>query len=156
MGIAGLHCPYNRANLMNSSEMTKNSMSIEMWSQIEREIPPDASGPEVMMAIIMAHQITSASITQAILEEIKGMKLNEQAVDDVVKFSKKVSELAERIEGSGPAPNNLAQVILPRTLVVISLTSKSRPLNYRMRQTRSPPRSPDKRLSKQTRTRTDP
>jgi hypothetical protein len=111
LGTATVPCAYDRANLTNSGEMIKNSISIDMWSQIEREIPHDATGPEVLMAIIMAHQITSASIIQAMLEEIKGMKLNQQPAEDVVEFSKTLSELAERIEGSGPAPKNLAQVI---------------------------------------------
>jgi hypothetical protein len=92
-------------------EMIRNSISVDLWNQIESEISHDASGPEVLMAVIMAHQITSASFVQGMLEALKGAKLSQQPAEDVVELSKKLSELAARIEGSGPAPNNLAQVI---------------------------------------------
>jgi hypothetical protein len=63
------------------------------------------------MAVIMANQITSASIIQAMLETLKGMKQSQQPGEDFVEFFKNLSKLAERIDGSGPAPKNLALVI---------------------------------------------
>jgi hypothetical protein len=62
----------------------------------------------VVVAIIMAHQLTKASIIQAMLEEIKGIQQSQQPAKKIVDFSKKLSELAECIEGYKPAPKNLA------------------------------------------------
>jgi hypothetical protein len=63
------------------------------------------------MAVIMANQITSASIIQAMLETLKGMKQSQQPGEDFVEFSKNLLKLAEPIDGSGPAPKHLALVI---------------------------------------------
>ena len=104
-------CTFDEDNLIWSGKAVLNSISLDMWESIEKSLPPYPSGPEVFGAVIRKKQYLNASSVRKMVDQLQGMKLISEPGQNVNTFANKILELANRIEGSGGAPADLALIV---------------------------------------------
>ena len=104
-------CPYDIDNLEWSGKAIANSVSLKLWSTIEKEVGYDSSGPEVFSAIIEKMQSVSDAAVRMMVGDLKNMKLKEYPGQDCESFAVPLRELVTRIEGSGAAPGDLKSLV---------------------------------------------
>ncbi len=104
-------CPYDHDNLSWSEKAVRDSISMALWSTIEKDLTFGASGPEVFAAIIDKVQQVSASAVRSLTNDLEELTITKVPRQDVDVFSSTVSELARRIEGSGAAPADLSVLV---------------------------------------------
>jgi len=105
-------CQYDLSNLSWSGKALLNSIDLDLWSEIEKELSYDASGPEVFSAIISRMQQTNSSSVRKLVDELEGLKLTQEPAQNVETFANKVLEKAKRIEGTGLAPRDLGALVV--------------------------------------------
>ena len=88
-----------------------NSISLELWKSIEKGTGYEASGPQIFAAVIdKLQQVTDAAI-RVMVENLRKMKLKEEPAQNCESFKDKIYDIAQRIEGSGRAPNDLTSLV---------------------------------------------
>ena len=108
-----LGCTFDERNLYMSGQMLLASLDLEMLKKTERDIKPDASGPEIFAAVINIHHSLSSSAVRVLLMQLQKMRLAKEAAENVETFSEKVLDVAKRIRGAGPStcPADLAKIV---------------------------------------------
>jgi hypothetical protein len=107
----GTPCDYDLNNLQWSSQAILSSLDLQLWSEIEKEVSFDATGPEVLIAVIERKQQVNSSSIRHLVDKLKGLHIAKEPGQDVETFADKVVELARRIEGTGGAPSDLATLV---------------------------------------------
>jgi hypothetical protein len=105
-------CLFDQFNLSRSGKFLKNSISIELWDRIRTEVPEEEpSGPEVFTAIILSHQVTSSTVVQSLVEDLKTLRIRKIPGENVETLAKLVLDKAQRITGTGKQPDNFNMII---------------------------------------------
>ena len=91
--------------------MVANSISLELWNGIEKDVGYGATGPEVFFAVLDKMQQINDATVRKMVDELKRMRLRDEPAQNCDTFSKKLHDLAERIEGSGNPPNDLVSLV---------------------------------------------
>lgn len=107
---------YDLENMQMSGKMLKASLEIDLLKKVEREVPGNASGPEVYAAVIYLHQSLGSSAVRQLTEELQQLKLSKEPAENVSVFADKVLDLAQRIQGAGPltCPHDLGTLVYER------------------------------------------
>ena len=104
-------CEYDKANLKFSAKMLKNSIKQELWRKLDKSLPKSATGPQIFAAIIQEHQVATASAVRTLVKEIEELTIKKEPGEDVASLGDKITEIANRIDGTGQAPPDLPLVI---------------------------------------------
>ena len=104
-------CEFDIDNLKWSRKAIVNSITLNMWEHIEKDLEIDISGPEIFAMIIRKQQHLNSSSVRKLIQELQNLKLINEPGQNVSNFSNKVSELAKRITGSGSAPDDLTVLV---------------------------------------------
>jgi ribosomal protein L32 len=105
-------CLFDQFNLSRSGKFLKNSISIELWDRIRTEVSEEEpSGPEVFTAIVLSYQVTSSTVVQALVEELKTLRIRKIPGENVETLTKLVVDKAQRITGTGKQPDNFNMII---------------------------------------------
>ena len=73
-----------------------------MWKSIEKDIPIDASGPEIFSILIMKQQFLNASTSRKMNNDLTEISLIKEPGQDFDNFGNKVSELARKMRVLDP------------------------------------------------------
>ena len=103
-------------NLAMSAKFLKNSVSLELWDTVQKDLPINAFGPQILYQIITSHQMVSASAIRSLVKTLEHMQLKTEPGENVLTFSDKIFDTASRIEGSGQAPRDLSVIVASRYL----------------------------------------
>lgn len=103
-------------NLAMSAKFLKNSVSLELWDTVQKDLPINAFGPQILYQIITSHQMVSASAIRSLVKTLERMQLKTEPGENVLTFSDKIFDTASRIEGSGQAPRDLSVIVASRYL----------------------------------------
>ena len=106
-----LKCPFDADNLYWSGRAVINSITLEFWETLEKDLPTDASGPEVFAAVVRKQQQLNASGLRMLVKQLEGMSLEKEPGQDVDAFGNKVSEVARRISRGGNPPEDLSVLV---------------------------------------------
>ena len=109
-------CEFDQENLKWSGTSLKNSISLKLWQTIEKDVLFGASGPEVFGAIVDKVQQVCASAVRSLTNTLEGMSITTMVRQDVDEFSRLITEIATRIDGTGAAPSDL-NVIVAKTFL---------------------------------------
>ena len=109
-------CEFDQENLKWSGTSLKNSISLKLWQTIEKDVLFGASGPEVFGAIVDKVQQVCASAVRSLTNTLEGMSITTVVRQDVDEFSRMITEIATRIDGTGAAPGDL-NVIVAKTFL---------------------------------------
>jgi hypothetical protein len=111
-GIANLPvCEYDVDNLKWSGRAIMNSISLDLWETIEKDVGVGANGPVTYAAVISKIQQVSASSVRSLVDKLKKMHLLQEPGQDVEIFGSRVIEMTRRIQGSGLAPTDLTSIV---------------------------------------------
>ena len=94
-------CPYDLDNLKWSGKAIMNSITLELWETIEKDLGADADGPEVFGTIISKLQQVNAASVRALVDKLKTMSLINEPGQNVDTFGDNVIVLCRRIVGTG-------------------------------------------------------
>ena len=100
-------CEFELENLKWSGTALKNSISLKLWQTIEKDVMFGASGPEVFGAIVDKVQQVCASAVRSLTNTLDTMSITTVMRQDVDEFSRMITEIATRIDGTGAAPSDL-------------------------------------------------
>jgi hypothetical protein len=100
-------CDYDLDNLRWSGKAVLNSVSLELWETVEKDLGADAVGPEVFTAVVYKLQQVSSAAVRSLVDDLKKLSLIKEPGQDVDIFGGKVNELCRRISGTGSAPTDL-------------------------------------------------
>ena len=103
-------------NLSMSAKFLQNSVSLDLWMSVEKDLPTNATGPEILFKIITSHQMVTSSAIRTLVKKLEAMNLKAEPGENVLTFSDKLSEMTRRIEGSGQAPRDLSVLVASRFL----------------------------------------
>jgi hypothetical protein len=95
-------CSYDLKNLAMSGKMLLKSLDLDMLKKVERELPVNATGPEVFATVINMHQTLNTSAVRILTEELQKLRLSKEPGENVETFADKVIDIAKRIQGAGP------------------------------------------------------
>jgi hypothetical protein len=109
-------CEYDLNNLRMSGQKVKNSITLDMWKRVEKDLPARPTGPEIFAAVVRSHQATSTAAVRTLVMDLLKLELKQEPGQDVETFGDKVSELARRIEGTGGSPEDLNSLVASRFL----------------------------------------
>ena len=104
-------CPFNRANLWWSGKMIIDSIKLDLWDEIGTDVSYDTTGPELFMEIILHQQQLEDLAICNLVDQLKRLKLSKEPTQKVETHIKKVTELAQQIEGSRAAPRDLTSLV---------------------------------------------
>ena len=88
-----------------------NSVTPALWQSIEKDLPIDASGPEIFSMLIMKQQFLNTSTARKMVNDLSDMSLIKEPGQDADKFGNKISELSIKIEGSGSSSPDLTVLV---------------------------------------------
>ena len=88
-----------------------NSISLDLWETIEKDVGVGSNGPLTYAAVISKIQQVSASAVRSLVTQLKTMHLLAEPGQDVELFGSKIIDLTRRIEGSGRAPSDLTSIV---------------------------------------------
>jgi Zinc knuckle len=109
-------CPHDIANLDRAGKFIMNSITLPLWSIIEKEVGCNPSGPAALHAIVQDAQVSTASMVQSLINQLKSLSLKHEPGQDVISFSNKVMEIARKLESTFiPVPNLEALILEPFT-----------------------------------------
>jgi hypothetical protein len=91
-------CKYDEKNLFYAGDMIKDSLDMELWSQISADIGTNPAGIIVLLAAAHAIQHKSASSSHRLIDDLLQLKIANEPGQNGLKFSKKVNDLARRID----------------------------------------------------------
>ena len=106
-------CFYDVENLRMSGTMIRHSLDIDMLKKLESDVPAQATGPEVFAAVVNIHQALSSSAVRVLVAQLQALKLTKEPAENVESFADKVSDIAKRIQGTGPetCPHDLHTLV---------------------------------------------
>ncbi len=104
-------CDYDVDNLKWSGKAIMNSISLDLWETIEKDVGVGSNGPLTYAAVISKIQQVSASAVRSLVTQLKTMHLLAEPGQDVELFGSKIIDLTRRIEGSGRAPSDLTSIV---------------------------------------------
>ena len=106
-------CTFDKDNLQMSGTMIRHSLDIDMLKKLENDVPAQATGPEVFAAVVNIHQALSSSAVRVLVTQLQALKLAKEPAENVESFADKVSEIAKRIQGTGPdtCPQDLPTLV---------------------------------------------
>jgi hypothetical protein len=104
-------CDYDIDNLKWSGKAVMNSIALDLWESIEKDVGGSANGPIAYAAVIMKIQQVSASAIHSLVKDIKDMSLIKEPGQDVNVIGSKVIKMAHQIKGSGSAPTYLSSIM---------------------------------------------
>ena len=87
-------CDYDGDNLKWSGKAVMNSIALDLWESIEKDVGGSANGPVTYAAVITKIQQVSASAIRSLVKELKEMSLLNEPGQDVEVFGSKVIEKA--------------------------------------------------------------
>jgi hypothetical protein len=96
-----------------SATMIRHSLDIDMLKKLENDVPAHASGPEVFAAVVNIHQALSSSAVRVLVMRLQGLKIAKEPAENVESFAEKVTNIAKRIQGTGPdtCPQDLPALV---------------------------------------------
>ena len=95
-------CMFDKDNLQMSGTMIRHSLDIDMLKKVENDVPAQATGPEVFAAVVNIHQALSSSAVRVLVAQLQALKLGKEPAENVESFADKVTDIAKRIQGTGP------------------------------------------------------
>ena len=104
-------CDYDFDNLKWSGKAIMNSIALDLWETIEKDVGTGANGPRTFAAIIAKIQQVSSSSVRTMVDNLKKLRSINEPGQDVDSFGSKVIELARRIDGSGLPPLDLSSIV---------------------------------------------
>ncbi len=104
-------CDYDIDNLKWSGKAVMNSITLDLWETIEKDVGIGANGPLTYAAVIAKIQQVSSSAVRLLVDKLKGMHLLQEPGQDVEIFGSKIIEMTRRIQGSGSAPRDLTTIV---------------------------------------------
>jgi hypothetical protein len=109
--LAPFKFDYDLDNLKWSGKAIMNSVALDIWESIEKDVRIGANGPRTFAAVIAKIQQASSSSVRTMVNILKKPSLIKEPGQDVEAFGSKVIELARRIDGSGLAPLDLSSIV---------------------------------------------
>ena len=97
-------CQFDLDNLVWSGAALKSSVSLKLWTLVEKDVAYNASGPEIFMAVLNKLQMLTACAVHVLIDDLCNKKIKTHPQQNVDTFGDEVHELAKRIDGSGSAP----------------------------------------------------
>jgi hypothetical protein len=82
-----------------------------MLQRIKAKVSLEASGPEVLAAVIAVHQVLDSSGCRILIDELRRMRLREFPAENVDEFNLKVLEKCHRIDSCLDKPRDLASMV---------------------------------------------
>jgi hypothetical protein len=76
-------CQYDISNLQWSGKAVLNSIDMDLWSEIEKELSYNATGPEDFLAVIERIQQTTSSSVRKLVEELQKMNILREPAQNV-------------------------------------------------------------------------
>jgi hypothetical protein len=104
-------CPYDLQNLRMSAVAIRASLTNSMLQRIKAKVSLEASGPEVLAAVIAVHQVLDSSGCRILIDELRRMRLREFPAENVDEFNLKVLEKCRRIDSCLDKPRDLASMV---------------------------------------------
>ena len=102
-----LVCEYDLDNLKWSGKAIMQSISLELWETIKKDLDCNPSGPEAFAAVVYKLQEVNLDAVCLLIEEIQALKLINEPGQDVNIFGGQVIELCRRISSTGFAPDDI-------------------------------------------------
>lgn len=62
---------HNKYNLSMSAKFLQNSVSLDLWMSVERDLPTNATGAEILFKIITSRQMVTAFAIQTLVKSLK-------------------------------------------------------------------------------------
>ena len=141
-------CDYDVDNLKWSGKAVMNSILLDLWETIEKDVGVGSKGPFTYASVISKIQQVSASAVRSLVTQLKTMHLLAEPGQDVELFGSKIIDLTRRIEGSGRAPSDLTYIVAACFIDgEMSSLSRSRPSDSMIKLTLIPTACPGPRLS---------
>jgi hypothetical protein len=122
-------CTYDMDNLMWSGKAIMNSLALDLWETIEKDIGVQAGGPIAYAAVVGKIQQVSASSVRSLVTKLKVMNLIKEPGQNVETFGTKVTEMTRRITGSGSSPLDLTSIVASTFLECDVLAFKMKALS---------------------------
>jgi hypothetical protein len=89
-----------------------NSIALDLWETIEKDVGIGANDPATYAAVIAKIQQVSASAVRTMVKNLKQMSLIKEPGQEVEVFGSKIVEMVvHRITGSGSAPSVLTSIV---------------------------------------------
>jgi hypothetical protein len=105
-------CKFDKYNLTRSGKFLKNSITHELWDRIRTSVPDSQpSGPQVFTAIVLSHQVSSATVVRTLVMELSNLRLNKIPGENVELLSQLVIEKAQCICGTGQEPRDFNMLV---------------------------------------------
>jgi hypothetical protein len=104
-------CPYDINNLKTSGVAIRASLSTSMLHRIKAMVALNASGPEVLAAVIAAHQVLDSSGCRVLVNELTKLRLSEYPAENMDEFRLKIIEKGRRIDGCLDKPQDLPALV---------------------------------------------
>jgi hypothetical protein len=104
-------CPYDLQNLRTSAVAIRASLTNSMLQRIKARVELNASGPEVLAAVIAIHQVLDSSGCRVLVDELRVMRLNNFPAENVDEFNLKILEKCRRIDSCIGKPADLASMV---------------------------------------------
>jgi hypothetical protein len=105
-------CKFDKYNLTRSGKFLINSITHELWDRIRTSVPDNQpSGPQVFTAIVLSHQVSSATVVRTLVMELSNLRLNKIPGENVELLSQLVIEKAQCICGTGQEPRDFNMLV---------------------------------------------
>ena len=88
-----------------------DSIKLDLWDKIDTNVTYNTTGPELFMEIILHQQQLEDSAIWNLVDQLKRLKLSKEPAQNVENHVKKVTKLAQQIEGSRTAPRDLISLV---------------------------------------------
>jgi hypothetical protein len=109
--IRSNNCPFDINNLKTSGVAIRASLSTSMLHRIKAMVALNASGPEVLAAVIAAHQVLDSSGCRVLINELTKLRLSEYPAENMDEFRLKIIEKGRRIDGCLDKPQDLPALV---------------------------------------------
>ena len=131
-------CDFDIHNLDYSATFIKASLTEKFRIEIEHHVGLDASGVQVLLAIIERKLTLKASLQCDLIKQLEKLKLVDQPGEHIPNFNIKISDLCEQIEKCGPEPRDLNLLVM-KSSVNSSITIFSQHVNTKYYELRTNP-----------------
>ena len=102
-----LVCEYDLDNLKWSGKAITQSISLELWETIEKDLGCIPSGPEAFASVVYKLQQVNSTTVFLLVKELQYLKLVNEPVQDIDMFGVRVIELCRPISGTGFGSDDL-------------------------------------------------
>ena len=92
-GVGGATaCLFDEENLWWLGKAIMALITLPMWNIIEKEVGAEPLGPLTLFSIVQQYQITTASLVQELMEELKKFDLKKEPGQNVRTMAGKITE----------------------------------------------------------------